>query len=195
MKKLGFANICISVSSLAISILLLVLWCCNVGGFSVVSLDSFVGVIVALLAVIVTLVVGWQIYNVIEMKEKMEKLHELEVEFNKHKEMMRQQDYTSKEYINIIIGYEAIKEKKYNTAFHFFIYSLEYAMQQRTPSPNIKTLLNWLEACVNGIANESTINQKTLESNKKIRLSVNYPLIKDKYEKIYNTFESKIKKV
>ena len=69
MKKWSFAHIC-AFLSLAISVTMLVLWCCNVGGFTVVSLDSFVGVIVALLAIVVTLAVGWQIYNRIDFKNR-----------------------------------------------------------------------------------------------------------------------------
>ena len=77
MKKWSFAHLCAYIS-LAISVTLVVLWCCNVGGFTVVSLDSFVGVIVALLAIVVTLAVGWQIYNSIEIKRKIEELNSLE---------------------------------------------------------------------------------------------------------------------
>lgn len=73
MKKISFANIC-ACASLFISMVLLVLWCCNVGGFTVVSLDSFVGVIVALLAIIVTLAVAWQIYNAIDIRNKIDEL-------------------------------------------------------------------------------------------------------------------------
>ena len=74
-KKNSFAHIC-AYLSLAISITMLVLWCCNVGGFTVVNLDSFVGVIVALLAIVVTLAIGWQIFNSIEIRNKIESLLE-----------------------------------------------------------------------------------------------------------------------
>ena len=83
MKKGSLAHIC-AYLSLAISITMLVLWCCNVGGFSVVSLDSFVGVIVALLAIVVTLAVGWQIFNSIEIRNRIEKLDALEEKYREH---------------------------------------------------------------------------------------------------------------
>ena len=76
MKKCSFAHIC-AYLSLAITITILVLWCSNVGGFTVVSLDSFVGVIVALLAIVVTLAIAWQIYNSFELKAKIEELNVL----------------------------------------------------------------------------------------------------------------------
>ena len=51
-----------------------VLWMCESIEFSVVSLDSFVGVIVALLAIIVTVAIGYQIVNAIEVKDEIKQL-------------------------------------------------------------------------------------------------------------------------
>ena len=67
--KIKFSDIC-AYMALLFSVVTIVLWICNVGGFTVVSLDSFVGVIVALLAIIVTFVTGWQIYNRVERTYK-----------------------------------------------------------------------------------------------------------------------------
>ena len=98
MKKWSFAHIC-AFLSLAISVTMLVLWCCNVGGFTVVSLDSFVGVIVALLAIVVTLAVGWQIYNSIELKNRIKELNSLKEDFLKQQESIEQLTYKSKHHI------------------------------------------------------------------------------------------------
>ena len=65
-KKVNWA-IGLSVVALILVAIMFVLWCCNAGGFSAVSLDTFVGVIVALLAIIVTIVLGWQIFNIFEL--------------------------------------------------------------------------------------------------------------------------------
>ena len=64
--KIKFSDIC-AYLALLFSVVTILLWICNVGGFTVVSLDTFVGVIVALLAIIVTFVIGWQIYNAIDI--------------------------------------------------------------------------------------------------------------------------------
>ena len=53
---------------------------------SVISLDTFVGVIVALLAIVFTVIVGLQIVNAIEIREKMA---ELEKQQQKHIEIER----------------------------------------------------------------------------------------------------------
>lgn len=48
----------------------------TIGSFklSVVGLDTFIGVIVALLAIIVTIILGWQIVNALEVRGKVEEL-------------------------------------------------------------------------------------------------------------------------
>ena len=79
-ERESFGIICSSIA-LLLSIVLIVLWCFNAGGFTVVTLDSFVAVIVSLLAVIVTFVLGWQIYNTIELKEKIKELENLKGQF------------------------------------------------------------------------------------------------------------------
>ena len=73
-NKKSTRAIVLSVVALLMSVGIVILWLCQACRFSVVSLDSFVGVIVALLAVIVTLAVGWQIYNVIEIRLMIRKI-------------------------------------------------------------------------------------------------------------------------
>lgn len=50
------------------------LWLCGSLKLSVIGLDTFIGVIVALLAIIVTVILGWQIVNALEMRGKIEDL-------------------------------------------------------------------------------------------------------------------------
>jgi len=52
------------------------LWLFGSMELAVVSLDTFVGVIVALLAVIVTVILGWQIVNALELQGKMREIEQ-----------------------------------------------------------------------------------------------------------------------
>jgi len=196
MKKGNLAHICAYVS-LAISITLLVLWCCNVGGFTVVSLDSFVGVIVALLAIIVTLAVGWQIFNVVDINRKIEKLSILEEKLNKQEKTFKQQNFKSQESINFILGCESGSDEDYLSAFRFYMFSLKYSIQLETSS-NIKVLLNALEKMANKIESGSVCTANYLNaiqtSSNIIRQSPNYIFIKEWYEKIITIFNSKVRK-
>ena len=196
MKKWNLAHIC-EYLSLAVSVTLLVLWCCNVGGFTVVSLDSFVGVIVALLAIVVTLAVGWQINNSIEIKDKIEKLSSLDGKMNIQEQTIKNNMNISQHLIYMMFGYEEYKNEKYSGAFRFFIKSLMFTMVSNEPKRN-DGLLKILEKCAKEIKENSTYPSDKMNdillSNDIIRASSNYNQIKTQYEKIYTTFESKLRK-
>ncbi|SEE42798.1 hypothetical protein [Prevotella sp. lc2012] len=195
MKKWSLAHFC-AYLSLAISITLLVLWCCNVGGFTVVSLDSFVGVIVALLAIIVAFVVGWQIYNSIEIKGKIEELSALKEIINVQEKNINQVTGKSQHLISYILGNEAYKEKRYLDAFRFFMSSLRYSMQLDSPL-NVELLLKGLEQINKNISKENDFKPSKTEEistyNNDIKISSGYNLIKDRYEEIYINFNAKVK--
>jgi len=66
--------IILSLISLVGVIVIALLWVVGSLKLVVVSLDSFVGVVVALLGLLVTIILGWQIVNAIELREKMAEL-------------------------------------------------------------------------------------------------------------------------
>ena len=192
-KKNSFAHIC-AYLSLAISITMLVLWCCNVGGFTVVNLDSFVGVIVALLAIVVTLAIGWQIFNSIEIRNKIEKLDALEEKYSKHDKKMNQIHFRSQHLISANMGDFALGNNQYLLAFLYYMKSLESSMSLETPL-NIDKVLDCLLYTTNQIKKGTACQfmEDIQESDKHIRTSKNYAIIVKRYEKAYNDFISKIK--
>ena len=195
MRKPSLAHIC-AYLSLAISVTLLILWCCNVGGFTVVSLDSFVGVIVALLAIVVTLVIGLQIYNSIELNDRLKKLSTLEERLIKQDKTFKQQNNKSNHLISFIYGVEAKREKEFLEAFRYYMASLKCSMLLDKPI-NVDHLLNDLEKVTSNIE-ESTICvierlNEIKEYDIAIRKSYSYDIIKSRYERIYNDFCSKVK--
>ena len=115
-KKSNLAHIC-AYLSLRISVTMLVLWCCNVGGFTVVSLDSFVGVIVTLLAIIVTLAIGWQIYNVFEIKAQLKETNILKEKLNIQEKENEKQICQIRHLISASMAENEINRKDYMTAF------------------------------------------------------------------------------
>lgn len=195
MKKWSLAHFC-AYLSLAISITLLVLWCCNVGGFTVVSLDSFVGVIVALLAIVVTIAIGWQIYNSIELNERIKKLNTLEDRLISQDKTLKQQNNKSNHLISYIYGIEAKREKEYLEAFRYYMASLRCSMLLDKPI-NIDHLLKDLEK-VNVVIKDGTMCEferlnEIREYDIAIRKSYSYDIIKSRYERIYNIFCTKVK--
>ena len=193
MKKGSLAHIC-AYLSLAISITMLVLWCCNVGGFSVVSLDSFVGVIVALLAIVVTLAVGWQIFNSIEIRNRIEKLDALEEKYREHDKKMNQLHFWSQHLISANMGDFALSNNQFLLAFLYYIKSLESSLSLKAPL-NLDKTLECLSITAGKIKNGEICDflGSIQETDKNIKASKNYVLINRRYEKIYNDFISKIK--
>ena len=126
-NKPNFAHICAYIS-LLISIVMLILWCCNAGGFSVVSLDSFVGVIVGLLAIIVTLVLGWQITSVLEVKDKIQRITKLEENLHALKETTLLLNYNAQAQLNLGRGESWEKEGSFDSAFSAYNAALRYAI-------------------------------------------------------------------
>ena len=61
-KKTNWA-LTLSAVSLIIVVAIIGLWIFKSQEIAVITLDTYVGVIVALLAIIVTIVLGWQIFN------------------------------------------------------------------------------------------------------------------------------------
>ena len=193
MKKFSFAHFC-AYLSLTISIIMLVLWCCNVGGFSVVSLDSFVGIIVALLAIIVTLAIGWQIYNSIEIKDKIKKLDALEEKYSEHDYKMNQIQSNSLHLIWASLGDLQFANKTYTSAIDYYLKSLDASIYLDKPQ-NIDVLLTRLEKAVNSLECDTQCDfiDYIKDCDNNIRSSKNYYIIKQRYEKIYHDMTTKIK--
>lgn len=192
-KKRSLAHIC-AYLSLAVSITMLVLWCCNVGGFTVVSLDSFVGVIVGLLAIVVTLAIGWQIFNGIEIKTKIEELNIIKERLHTQEKESAKQTNQLNHLIFISLADIEISNKKYMMAFSYLMTSLEATMALDNPV-NVDAILIRMEHVVSEIQQGTycTDMEDIQESNNSIRKSQLFDMIKSKYEQIYTDFTTKIK--
>lgn len=197
MKKVSFANFC-AYLSLALSVVLLVLWCCNVGGFTVVTLETFVGVIVSLLAIIVTLAIVWQIYNAIEMKKNIEELKLLETRLSKQEKSLKQVKFNADHEIYNLLSYSAMTGNSLVAAFRFSLLSLENALQLENPR-HVEILLERMSLLVNKIPHGTMDSygqlDRIMKSDKIIKGLPNYNLIKKSYEPIIEGLNLKVTKV
>lgn len=194
-KRFSFAHIC-AYLSLVISVTMIVLWCCNAGGFKVVSLDSFVGVIVALLAIVVTLVLGWQIYNALELKAKIEELNIVKEDLNRQEKESKEENKRMNHLITVSLANIEINNKNYGLVFLYSIASLESAMSLDTPI-NIESVLARMELSVSQLKQGFILRSDDMKNiyfyDKNIRTKKLYDMIKTQYENIYNDFISKVK--
>ncbi len=186
--KIKFSDIC-AYMALLFSVVTIVLWICNVGGFTVVSLDSFVGVIVALLAIIVTFVIGWQIYNAIDIKSKLSEIEVIKLDIAKQREEMQELAETTKHESMLIRAQEFYRSKDFINATICAMESLQHCLPLKVPS-NINLVLQSVEAFASLINTPISAenNEEIHKIDKFIRESNNYIFIQVKYEQIFDRF-------
>ena len=80
MKK----NLSLILSLLALVgvVVLAVLWWCRSVSLTDVSLDTFIGVMVGMVGILVTFAIGWQIINALEIKSKLADIERLKTEID-----------------------------------------------------------------------------------------------------------------
>lgn len=170
---------------------------------SVVSLDTFIGVIVALLAIIFTVIVGLQIVNAIEMREKMSELENRQNQLIENERLLAENDKLhAKEAYNLQAGlcqanaeFDIAKEQ-YIEAFTFYHASLSFAILANTPDQQNR--LNQLQPIISLITTKLTANfaslaQQINNDSYRIRQSISYRnCFSGYYEQILKNFWEKI---
>ena len=201
-KQSPFIIIICSSLSLLFSLTLLILWCINVGGFDVVSLDSFVAVIVALLAVAVTFVLGWQIFNTIELKNKIQELQQLkklsEEQFNSQKTEIYQLSQKTNHLINLIWAEDALEKGNFVGAFRYYIISLQSTLSLSSGPMNVNIISKLMkkssEKLKKGDELEEEFYSQVIEANDAITKLSDYQLIKEWYDPAYQRFKELVSK-
>lgn len=191
-KKINYA-IWLSIISLILWCLVVGLWVCNVFQFAIIDSNTFVGVIVALLGVIVTFVVAWQILNVIDVKTQVSDIADLK------KELMQQRDDIDEDFYSltylqgIAFGDIARQNKNFGDAFSNYMWSIYIALKSSGEYTNESVLVNNLADVANCITDisDNTIEQ-IKNADSKIRELPRYRYIKNEYEKAFQIYVSKI---
>lgn len=194
-KKANWA-IGLSITAIVLSGVILFMWCCNAGGFTVVSLDTFVGVIVALLAIIVTLVLGWQIFNIFELKNKIDEVNELKKQFKEQQNNIQQLTLKNKHITGFTWGKSATKDNDWAGAFRYLILSLSASLQLDSPI-NIDVIFIFLRKISQNIKPNTKYSndsyQEIVQADKEIRSLHNFSLIEERYKELYDKIFAKIK--
>ena len=181
----------LSIFAIAFSGVMFIMWCCNVGGFSAVNLDTFVGVIVTLLAIIVTFVLGWQIFNIFELKNKIDEVNELKSQFEKQNACIDELSIKTEHRLFLTWGDIAFELNQYDNAVYYYIISLSHSLKLHDPI-NVPKLITMLQAGCGLISAKVKLDTKSKENlcaaNKRILESPYFCCIKDNYERIYSQY-------
>ena len=138
----------ISIVALVVSIITLILFFFRVSPNSVVDSNTFISVLVAIIAISVTILVGYQIYNVMELKQSIS-------EYDKLKEEMKETK-SKIEYISIEQneGFHIIQSRLYSNSINKIdsllhcVYAIKYSLSVNHKENGYKWLLEQLEKCM-----------------------------------------------
>lgn len=195
MKSIRFWAYFSAFFSLVLSFAMIGYWICDVRDLKVVNLNTFVGVTVALLGMIVTLAIAWQIYNAVEMRSKIEELRQLEDKFKEQEKSLEQFSHKTVNNINKLVAWEFLKDKIYLKAFYYYLSALDASVQM-DDSDDINVLLETMaKICEESIElTDAKILEDIKKTNNHFKSVPSYRFIKDRYEPIYNRFISKVEK-
>lgn len=180
------------------------LWLLGTMKLSIVSLDTFIGVIVALLAIVFTVIIGFQIVNAIDMREKMSELQKRQMNILENERQLAENDRLHMmEAYNLQSGIsgesaEAYFAKgQYIEAFAFYHSALHYAIL--ADQKNQLNRVNQLQTIVQLITTRPVVNYTSLAQQinadmEGIRKTTSYRnCLSDIYEQTMQAFWQKMK--
>lgn len=180
---------CIAVSTIVIYVI------CTQGDVDMSLGEGVIGIIVALLALIVTIILGWQIYTAIDIKEKIAAIDELQNKQNSQEHRMEQMYYNSCRVIGCAMSAFDIGNKTAHS-FRWLLSALAASLKMDNPV-DVEKLLSDLQNQVKlmepNIITEEKFMVEIKEFDKIIRESSSYSCIMSKYEEIFREFEQKVK--
>ena len=182
MKK-NLSIILSLVALVGVVVLAVVMVCLNVS-LANVSLDTFIGVMVTMIGILVTFAVGWQIINALEIKSKLAEIEKIKADVN------TQQSNIDK--IAARIAYDAAVNRSYTLhkigehikAFASTMEAIEHCLRI-DEYEDLDTLLHNLKVFASHshtLRCYKSDSEAMAKSDDNIRKSPKYPLIKDRYE-------------
>ena len=199
-NKKSMLALLISIVALLLCLLVFALWMFETIPHSVILPETFIGVCVALLGVIVTIVVGSQIVNVMEIKSS-QKIYENELktalETIKHQQHQIAAEQIRNAHLHhCTMAMIAEFQGHYPQAIYYFFGALLNGLQMQEPLGNENFALEHIANCMKNCADKADISEQwkqNLKSNDKVICTLsNYHWIKEKYEPLRDEFFKKI---
>lgn len=198
-KKSTWA-LCLSIVAILLCLLVFALWAFEVIPHSEIIPETFIGACVALLGVIVTVAVGSQIVNVMEVKSAQRKYEEeLKVALEKIQHQQEQMD--EDKHINALMhncnqAKYMRDEEQYGRACFYYICALYENLQLKTPLGNETYILSEFYKCLQQKDGVWNVPQEMCGELKNadvlMRQHANYHWIQTQYEPLRNEYFKRI---
>lgn len=195
MKKLIITSLVLSIiACLAIGAIIVYTICIN-SEMKLSLGEGVIGIVVALLALLVTIILGWQIYTAIDIKEKITVVDELQRKQNSQEHRMEQMYYESCRVIGCAMSALNVGNESVHS-FRWLLSALAASLKLDKPI-DVEKLLTDLQHLGAQLKSNIIIEEKFMneinEFDRDIRKSTHYVCIASQYEKIYSDFEQKVK--
>ena len=175
------------------------LWLCESIELSVISLDTFVGVIVALLAIVVTIAIGYQIINTIEVKDEIKLLKERQIVFSENEQRFIKMANSLQAGNSSTTSQLYAAKGEYFEAFAFFHSAFYFAIEAESSNQMgyIDQLNNLLEAIERRpVTDYFQAKQEIISYSEKIRATIFYKKCFGKeYEQVLQKFWDRMKQL
>lgn len=192
----------LSLIAIVMSSAVIALWLFKAKTIAIIQLDTFIGVIVALMALLVTIVLGWQIYNAVEIKEKLisikslqEEQRQLKIELEKARKAIQKANIYNAFYHSTMMGLGASNVKDYLSAFRFLHNALVISLQAEEKPIELRATVSNLSESAQAIKQGEIISKghydEIINIDKSIRKSKWYSLCREDYDEAYSIFLSK----
>lgn len=198
----------LSLMAFVISLVALAVFICKVEPYSVVTIDTYIGVIAGFIGIAVTLLVGYQIYNAIDLRQRINAVETLKTSLENHQkqlDILRQEQAESTEILQARLF---LKTQNMDLeAFLHFHSAIKYSLSVDHKREGYKWLLDELKEYMLNITNSSfaycTSKEELLNTIKKfkgfyqeydnfIRNHPNYLFIRIGYEELMEKFEKRL---
>ena len=195
----------LSIVAILLCLLVLILWIFEVIPHSVITSETFIGACVTLLSIIVTIAVGWQIFNIVEVKSTIRDFAQKQAEVDKLQNQLQKEisriDSDSEYDLHHSMHLHAITlalhceiKKKHDEACYHCLEALAESVQMRELM-NVDNIFEMIQVNMGAVVNPiklSVLDKRDLkEMERIIRDSKHYHLFADKFEKAIAEFYKK----
>ncbi|MCQ2607356.1 MAG: hypothetical protein MJ197_01535 [Bacteroidales bacterium] len=189
MKK--YTAITLSIISVLISLSVACLYWIDCHDVFMIDSSSYISVVVTLLAIIVTIVLGWQIYNVIDYKEKVAEIGNLKKDYD----LLKQNIEDAKLDVEFVACQTTALNFNNQQSYGFATITYMEALLTRLNKKNVIDVcedFNWIFDELNKVSRcpfykgDHSVMKKYIEKwNNEICSHKNYAFVKTRYEKFY----------
>lgn len=191
----------------AISIIMVILFFVRVSPNSVVDGMTFIGVIAAFMGISVTLLIGYQIYNAVEIKNRLNKIRQIEAEISDSKSKLTELSNLQEEAIAMIEAKISQAKGDFCNAFVRFDSAIKYSIKLPFKREGYPLLLDDLANYMKDInltsfdncsASSQLITEIELFKDLfakdiiQVKKSPDYPIISYRYEELMDKFDARL---